>query len=203
VQKLSKAEAGRLGALKANQTRAIQKQERIAQYIKNPIKCKHCDISLEYDARTKKFCSSSCSATHNNLLRENRIVPVLWNCLHCKKEHNTVEWRLGKYCNSDCHHAHRRASRVGQWLDDDKSWVLQTPRWAKDWIASRDGYRCSICNIEEWNASKITLDCDHIDGNPTNNRPENLRLLCPNCHSQTSSFKGKNAGNGRATRYSN
>ncbi|MFA6159158.1 MAG: HNH endonuclease signature motif containing protein [Candidatus Paceibacterota bacterium] len=40
----------------------------------------------------------------------------------------------------------------------------------------------------------LTLEIDHIDGNPENNEKENLRLLCPNCHSQTSTYRGKNAG---------
>lgn len=53
-------------------------------------------------------------------------------------------------------------------------------------------YLCSICNIKEWNGKKIVLQLDHIDGDRHNNQLSNLRLLCPNCHSQTETFcKGK------------
>lgn len=52
-------------------------------------------------------------------------------------------------------------------------------------------YECSICNIDKWNGEKIVLQMDHIDGNSRNNCLENLRLLCPNCHSQTNTFSGK------------
>ena len=49
-------------------------------------------------------------------------------------------------------------------------------------------YKCSICGLNKWQDKKINLEVDHIDGNSTDNRIENLRFLCPNCHSQTSTF---------------
>lgn len=53
-------------------------------------------------------------------------------------------------------------------------------------------YKCSECNICEWNGKFISLQLDHIDGNNKNHLFENLRLLCPNCHSQTDTYAGKN-----------
>lgn len=52
-------------------------------------------------------------------------------------------------------------------------------------------HKCEICNITNWNDKVITLELDHVNGNNTDNRIENLRILCPNCHSQTSTFRGK------------
>ena len=54
--------------------------------------------------------------------------------------------------------------------------------------------RCALCNIDqEWNNKYLAFELDHIDGNRSNNARENLRLICPNCHSQTDTYKTKNA----------
>jgi len=52
-------------------------------------------------------------------------------------------------------------------------------------------YKCHRCDVTEWFGEKITLDLDHINGNNRDNRLENLRFLCPNCHSLTSTYKGR------------
>lgn len=54
-------------------------------------------------------------------------------------------------------------------------------------------YKCAICGISEWLGNPLSLQLDHINGDNRDNRLENLRLLCPNCHSQTSTFSGRNA----------
>lgn len=59
-------------------------------------------------------------------------------------------------------------------------------------------HKCSFCKKTEWksimtnNMEKIPLELDHINGNNKDHRLENLRLLCPNCHATTSTFKGRN-----------
>ena len=54
-------------------------------------------------------------------------------------------------------------------------------------------YVCVVCNLgDSWNGSKLTLQVDHADGDRLNNNADNLRFLCPNCHSQTSTFRGRN-----------
>lgn len=54
-------------------------------------------------------------------------------------------------------------------------------------------YECVWCGIEAmWNGKPLVIQIDHIDGNTENNNPDNLRFLCPNCHSQTENFGRKN-----------
>lgn len=53
-------------------------------------------------------------------------------------------------------------------------------------------YKCQICGIgNQWNGKKLVLQLDHINGDITDNRLENLRYICPNCHSQTETYAGK------------
>ena len=52
--------------------------------------------------------------------------------------------------------------------------------------------KCSMCGITKWNGMDINMQLDHIDGNPHNHRLNNLRMICPNCHSQTDTYCGKN-----------
>jgi 5-methylcytosine-specific restriction endonuclease McrA len=51
---------------------------------------------------------------------------------------------------------------------------------------------CEECGLTNWNGREINLQLHHKDGNSKNHRLKNLQLLCPNCHSQTSNFSGKN-----------
>lgn len=53
-------------------------------------------------------------------------------------------------------------------------------------------YKCAICGTVEWNGKTLSLELDHINGINNDNRLENLRFLCPNCHSQTTTYGSRN-----------
>ena len=59
-------------------------------------------------------------------------------------------------------------------------------------LISIRGHKCEGCKLEKWNNQPIPLEIHHIDGDTSNNESNNLQLLCPNCHSLTDNFRGKN-----------
>lgn len=65
-------------------------------------------------------------------------------------------------------------------------------------------YECAICNNEgTWMNKTLSLQLDHINGINNDDRLENLRFLCPNCHAQTETFAGKSKGKGTYNRHKN
>lgn len=93
--------------------------------------------------------------------------------------------------------SHFRPGR-GRFLDTSKVLVDGIKRinsTVKSLVLREDllSYRCECGQGPTWNGKPLTLQLDHIDGNPKNNMITNLRFLCPNCHSQTSTFTGRNS----------
>ena len=120
-----------------------------------------------------------------------------YNCAHCGKE---CVWRhqgSNKFCSQPCSAKHR--TKIAQ----DEFWKGNKPNIFRDvarrFIAERRGYACEVCGISEHNGKALTLHVDHINGDPSNNHPTNLRLICPNCHSQTAFLGGANKGRGRGS----
>ena len=54
-------------------------------------------------------------------------------------------------------------------------------------------YTCEVCGIKEWNEQEVPLELHHMDGDLANNGDDNLQVVCPNCHSQTHNFRGRNS----------
>ncbi|MFQ3599183.1 MAG: HNH endonuclease signature motif containing protein [Chloroherpetonaceae bacterium] len=69
---------------------------------------------------------------------------------------------------------------------------LQSVQRKRMTVIREQSNQCLICGISEWQGKPLKLELDHIDGNCLNNRRENLRALCPNGHSQTETYCGRN-----------
>ena len=68
----------------------------------------------------------------------------------------------------------------------------------KQTLVKERGHRCECCKLELWVDTPITLELDHIDGDNKNNVRDNLRLLCPNCHSKTPTWRKRKAPGGNS-----
>jgi hypothetical protein len=131
----------------------------------------------------------------SSTLERNMGILVKYNCINC----DTYVERLnssGKYCSIECQGSYQSKQKLEAWLNNNDK-VGKTI--VKRYLAEQYGNKCSVCNITEWNATSLVFDLDHIDGDAYNNHPNNLRLLCPNCHAQTPTYKNRNKGNGRAS----
>ena len=117
-------------------------------------------------------------------------------CLQCQIVYKYKKTEKGKFCTNACQQKYIFNIKYDAWLAGDGS-VFKGRSSLRRAVIHRDGNRCSECGITEWRGKPIILEVEHKDGNSADNRPENLCLLCPNCHSQTFTYCKKNLGKGR------
>ena len=110
-------------------------------------------------------------------------------------------------CTAKCYAAWVYQHKTEAWLagqlnPTDTHGQGRVPPWIKRWWVGEFGERCSHCGWAEHNGftGKIPLEWDHIDGDCSNNRRNNLRLLCPNCHALTETHASANYGRSKRRR---
>ena len=175
--------------------------------------CLECGKNIENWDGIKKFCNSSCSASHSNRARKKERLKVPKkvvehfeiDCLECGTtlHSNNKSIRQRKFCSNSCVGIYTKKKAREPFKDID-FWQTQSKvsRLMRDILIEEAEHKCCQCNWGEVNThtGNVPLEIEHIDGDSENNKRENLTVLCPNCHSLTSTYKGANRGKGRHSR---
>lgn len=122
-------------------------------------------------------------------------------CLNCGKELINVQT---KYCSASCQQAYQSYQKILEWKAgtfNGMSGKYGLSKIIRKYMLEKANYKCELCSWGKENlyTGKIPLEIHHINGDYTDNSEQNLQVLCPNCHSLTSTYKALNK-NGREER---
>lgn len=132
--------------------------------------------------QTEELCEYGCGLKANyKLIKHNTLccLPHYYQCLNVKDKKQKDKRILN-------------SSIVKTKNFRKKGWNEVKDRERRRRVLEEQNFHCQICKLNKWLDKNIVLEIDHIDGNRQNNTRENLRAICPNCHSQTETYKSKN-----------
>jgi len=151
------------------------------------MKCENLKCQKEHDGSfgSGRFCSKSCANSKTFSEETNR-----------KKSEKSKEWWLSQSLSKQ-QELTRRSASTRKINDHNRMLAAEFSSLSDDLKRKRLLYlqndQCAICSIDqEWNNMPLKFHLDHIDGDRTINNISNLRMVCPNCHSQTPTYGGKN-----------
>ena len=158
-----------------------------------------CDNEFTTTYTGRKFCSREC----RNFWNKKNMVKDPDRGTECPKCANPKSV-VSKVC-FDCHPEYYHDLKVKKWLDGEWSGGSERKlsRTVHRYVLEQADYKCRVCGFNESHPSdgRTVLEVNHIDGDGSNHRPENLEVLCPNHHALTPNYRARNKGNGRKVYY--
>jgi hypothetical protein len=184
--------------------------------------CKECGKEI-ISKWAKDFCCSACAAKYNNRhrdksvyekvaskLKKEKIIKPIISALKTQKKHKQVcefcgkefenRNKKSKFCSVQCQANYTHKKSYEDFLSNNEKYCRgnYTPKAFKNEFLKEQNGICAICGCKpEHNGKPLVFILDHIDGDASNNKRENLRMICPNCDSQLDTFKSKNKNSTR------
>lgn len=161
-------------------------------------KCQ-CDCGNEHTVQTSHLRNGSITSCGKCLLP---ITESLF-CLNCGKP---LSKTAKKYCSIECQVEVQQDEYIVRWKAGLETGLTKDGTLSnrvRNYIRKKYSCECVKCGWNKINpfTGKVPVEVHHIDGNHNHNQEENLTLLCPSCHSLTSTYKALNKGQGQKLRY--
>src|SRR3990167_6812956 len=150
-------------------------------------RCLTCDIEfpkLQSLAAHQNKHSVKASIYNKNRKKRGNKCHII--CAGCGEIHYTKNWKKVKFCSNSCHKDFLWKTESIPRIENGLSVNKNTLR---KYLIEKHGPNCLLCGqIPFHNNKSLTMQIDHVDGDNENNLPNNIRLLCPNCHTQTETW---------------
>jgi 5-methylcytosine-specific restriction endonuclease McrA len=160
------------------------------------LQCLKCKTSHNGLFGSGKYCSKSCANSRGPRTED-------FKKLVSKKLTGVLPWNTGKKLSIE--HKEKIAQSltgISKSKIKNEDVFIENSNYARQLIKKRIikqklfEYKCECCGLTDiWNNKKISLQLDHINGVNDDHRLQNLRFLCPNCHSQQDTYASKNRKN--------
>jgi 5-methylcytosine-specific restriction endonuclease McrA len=155
--------------------------------------CENCGIDHDGSFGSGRFCSSKCARSFSTKNKRHEINKKVSASLTGRKLSESHVEKIKQLWETDAfrNHPRRQPTPIEKVLVENGPF---TSKYVKDRIINEGikSYICEECGIDSYKGKPLTLQLHHVNGVHNDHRIENLQILCPNCHSQTDNFAGKN-----------
>lgn len=150
--------------------------------------CEKCETNHSGEYGSGRFCSKECARAYSTMKKRSEINVKIGSSLKGRK---LTDDHIAKL-------KHSWKKRPTKRPTDIKDILIEHGPFSSKYVKERiiaegiKSYKCETCNISEYMNKPITLQLHHVNGVHDDHRIENLQILCPNCHSQTENYAGRN-----------
>lgn len=156
--------------------------------------CEKCKKEHDGTFGSGRFCSRACSnsrtfSEESKKLKRDKTTSWITKL----KQENPSKW--ADFCDKQREHGLKRKEKQSKELIEKsnlKSWDELGKDGKRSRVIREQKNKCAHCGLSHWQGQQLTLEIDHKDGDHQNDLRSNVEALCPNCHSLTDTWRGRN-----------